>query len=243
MTETTLTGEQTQALRAWIDESGHVRALQHEAKQTERLERLRALAQEHAEAKAALEQHTQTHQEHVKAARDAENRADDLRERVARTETKLNDGTGLTSRDLLSLQDEIAGLQSTIETVELEEMEELEAADAAQAEVNSSRMQAEEIAERGRLLQQERAREGARVAEELAAHQATRESLLQQIPAALHPRLQAEGDYPAAALVTTGACGACGNQLSGVVADMYRNLDAGGVLDCDDCGALLLKVA
>lgn len=243
MAETQLTNEQTQTLRTWIEESAQVRALQHEAKQTERLEQLRALAQQHGEAKAALEQHTQTQQQHAKAARSAETRADDLRARVTRTETKLNDGTGLTSRDLLSLQDEIAGLKSMIDEVELEEMEELESADAAQAKVDAARTQADEIAERGRLLQQERAGEGARIADELAAHQSTRESLLQQIPAALHARLRAEGDYPAAALVTTGACGACGNQLSGVVADTYRNLEAGGVLDCDGCGALLLKVA
>ena len=241
MAETTLTGEQTQALRDWIEESGRVRALQHEAKQTERLERLRALAQEHGEAKAALEQHTQTHQEHATAARAAETRADDLRARVTRTETKLNDGTGLTSRDLLSLQDEIAGLQSTIEEVELEEMEELEAADAAQAEVEAARTKADEIAEEGRRLQQERGSEGERIAQELSAHQAERDALLQRLPANLHPRLRTEGDYPAAAVVTTGACGACGNQLSGMSADTYRNLEAGGLLDCDDCGALLLK--
>ena len=243
MAETTLTGEQTQALRDWIEESGRVRALQHEAKQTERLERLRALAQEHGEAKAALEQHTQTHQEHATAARAAETRADDLRARVTRTETKLNDGTGLTSRDLLSLQDEIAGLQSTIEEVELEEMEELEAADAAEARVAETRAQAEQIAERGRLLQQERASEGERIAGELAVHEQTRTELLERIPASLHGRLRTEGDYPPAAVVTAGACGACGAQLSGVIADTYRNLEVGGLLDCDSCGTLLLKLA
>lgn len=243
MTETQLTPEQTIALRDWIGEGAHVRALHHEAKQTERLEELRSLAQQHGKAKAALEEHTATQQQHAAAARAAENRADDLRERVTRTETKLNDGTGLVSRDLLALQDEIAGLKATIDEVELEEMEELEAADAAQARVDETRAQAEQIAERGRLLQQERGREGERIAGELAAHEQTRAELLERIPATLHARLRTEGDYPSAAVVTAGACGACGTQLSGVVADTYRNLDVGGVLDCDSCGTLLLKLA
>lgn len=243
MAETQLTAEQTTALRDWIEEGAQVRALHHEAKQTERLEELRSLAQQHGETKAALEDQTATQQQHAAAARAAENRADDLRERVTRTETKLNDGTGLVSRDLLALQDEIAGLRATIEEVELEEMEELEAADAADARVAETRAQAEQIAERGRLLQQERASEGERIAGELAAHEQTRTELLERIPASLHGRLRTEGDYPPAAVVTAGACGACGAQLSGVIADTYRNLEVGGLLDCDSCGTLLLKLA
>ena len=44
-----LTQEQTAALREWIEEGSHLRTLHHEAKQTERLEALRARAGEHGE--------------------------------------------------------------------------------------------------------------------------------------------------------------------------------------------------
>lgn len=243
MADTALTPEQTEALRAWIDEGTRLRALHHEAKQTERVEALRDLATQYAAAKARVEEHTAAQADRATAARTAEQRADDLRARVDRTETKLNDGTGLTSRDLLSLQDEIAGLKDTIDTVELEQMEAMEAAEAAQTEADTTRADADALAARGRTLQQERAQEGERLAAEVAAVEQKRAALLESVPAALHGRLRAEGAYPAAAVVTTGSCGACGAQLSGVAADAHRNLGAGGLLDCDDCGALLLALS
>lgn len=243
MAEEHLSEEQTAALREWIEEGSHLRTLQHGAKQTERLDALRALAGEHGELQNERTRLAAVLAEQEATARDAENRADDVRERVKRTETRLNDGTGLTSRDLMGLQDEIAGLRERIDLIEGEQVEALEAAESTDAELAETTAKAEEVAARGRDLQAERTSEDERLSGEIAKVEKTRVSLLERIPADLHDRLRAEGSYPAAAVVTAGSCGACGEQLSGMRGDSYRNLGPGGVLDCDGCGALLLKIA
>lgn len=243
MAEEHLSEEQTAALREWIEEGSHLRTLQHGAKQTERLDALRALAGEHGELQNERTRLAAVLAEQEATARDAENRADDVRERVKRTETRLNDGTGLTSRDLMGLQDEIAGLRERIDLIEGEQVEALEAAESTDAELAETTAKAEEVAARGRDLQAERTSEDERLSGEIAKVEKARVSLLERIPADLHDRLRAEGSYPAAAVVTAGSCGACGEQLSGMRGDSYRNLGPGGVLDCDGCGALLLKIA
>lgn len=243
MAEEHLSEEQTAALREWIEEGSHLRTLQHGAKQTERLDALRALAGEHGELQNERTRLAAALAEQEATARDAENRADDVRERVKRTDTRLNDGTGLTSRDLMGLQDEIAGLRERIDLIEGEQVEALEAAESTVAELARTTAKAEEVAARGRDLQAERTSEGERLSGEIAEVEKTRASLLERIPADLHDRLRAEGSYPAAAVVTAGSCGACGEQLSGMLGDAYRNLGPGGVLDCAGCGALLLKIA
>ncbi len=243
MAEGHLTDEQTAALREWIEEGSHLRTLQHEAKQTKRLEALRTLAGEHGELQNERARLAAVHAEQESAAKDAENRADDVRDRVQRTETRLNEGTGLTSRDLMGLQDEIAGLRERIDLIEGEQVEALEAAESTASQLAETTAKAEEVAARGRDLQAERGREGERLSGEIAVVERNRAALLERIPADLHERLRAEGAYPAAAVVTAGSCGACGEQLSGMLGDTYRNLGPGGMLDCDGCGALLLKIA
>ena len=242
MTGEHLSEEQTAALREWIEEGSHLRTLQHEAKQTERLDALRTLAGEHGELQSARTRLATVHAEQEAAAQDAENRADDVRDRVARTETRLNDGTGLTSRDLMGLQDEIASLRERIDVLEGEQVEALEAAESTASELAETTAKAEAVASRGRELQAERTSEGERLAGEIADVERIRAALLGRIPVDLHGRLRAEGSYPAAAVVTAGSCGACGEQLSGMLGDSYRNLGPGGMLDCDGCGALLLKI-
>jgi len=243
MTDEHLSDEQADALRAWIEEGAHLRALQHEAKQSERLDALRTLAGEHGQLQDERTRLAAVHAEQDRAAKDAENRADDVRDRVTRTETRLNDGSGLTSRDLMGLQEEIAGLRERIDVIEGEQVEALDAAEVTSAQLADVTAQAEDVAARGRALQAERSSEGERLAAEISEVETARGALLERIPADLHGRLSAEGDYPAAALVTSGSCGACGEQLSGMVGDVYRNLGPGGTLDCDGCGALLLKTA
>lgn len=196
MADEHLSEEQAAALREWIAEGSHLRTLQHEAKQTERLEALRALAGEHGELQNERTRLAAVHAEQEKAARDAENSADDVRERVTRTETRLNDGTGLTSRDLMGLQDEIAGLRERIDVIEGEQVEALEAAESTASQLADTTAKAEEVASRGRELQAERASEGERLTGEIAEVEKIRASLLERIPAALHSRLRAEGSYP-----------------------------------------------
>lgn len=243
MADEHLSEEQAAALREWIAEGSHLRTLQHEAKQTERLDALRARAGEHGELQNERTRLAAVHAEQESAAQDAEKRADDVRDRVNRTETRLNDGTGLTSRDLMGLQEEVAGLRERIDVIEGEQVEALDAAEATASQLAETTEEAEDVAARGRALQAERTSEGERLAGEIAGVETTRASLLERIPADLHDRLRAEGSYPAAALVTAGSCGACGEQLSGMLGDSYRNLGPGGMLECDGCGALLLKVA
>lgn len=243
MADRQLTDDQTEALREWIEAGSRLRTLTHEAKQTERLEALRALASQHGELQAEITRLAGLQAEHESAAQDAEKRADDLRAHVHRTETRLNDGTGLTSRDLMGLQEEIAGLRTRIDDVEGEQVEALEAAETAAAQQDETAARAEEVAGRGRTLQAERGSEGQRLAEAIAEVEGTRAALLERIPASLHGRLKGGGEYPPAAVVTAGSCGACGAQLSGMLADTYRNLGPGGLLECDGCGTLLLKLA
>lgn len=242
MADTQLTDDQTDALREWIESGSRLRTLTHEAKQVERLEALRGLAAQHGELQTELSRLADVQAEYEAAAQDAEKRADELRKRVHRTDARLNDGTGLTSRDLMGLQEEIAGLRARIDEVEGEQVEALDAAETTEVQKDEAAARAEEVAGRGRTLQAERAREGQRLAEAIADIEGTMATQLDRIPTSLHSRLRGGGEYPPAAVVTTGSCGACGEQLSGMLADTYRNLSPGGMLDCDGCGTLLLKV-
>ncbi|WP_029088580.1 zinc ribbon domain-containing protein [Brevibacterium album] len=241
MAEHTLDETQTQALLAWIGLAADRRSRAHEALQTERLERLRALAAEHGSLSSRCEELERERTEHETRADELEQQADALRTRIGRTEERLNAGVGLTSRDLLGLQDEIAGLRVRVEEIETSQVEELESAEVAAEALATTRARADQVASRGRDLQAERASEGARLSGEIEALDARLREQEALLPQTVRARLTLEGEYPAAATVEGGACGACGAQLSGTSADAYRNATAGACLECEDCGALLLR--
>ncbi|GAA2105748.1 MULTISPECIES: zinc ribbon domain-containing protein [Brevibacterium] len=241
MSELRLDEGQAQALLEWIDLAAARRTRAHEARQTQRLARLRELAAEHGRLRQEADALAARQTEHERQAAECEAEADALRARISRTEEKLNAGVGLTSRDLLGLQEEIAGHRRRVSEIETRQVEELEAGETAAEALAGVRAQADQVASTGRDLQAERTAEAERLSGEIAELDARLTAAVAQLPQSLAPRLSADGEYPAAATVSGGACTACGAQLSGASADRYRNAAPGTCLECEDCGAVLLR--
>lgn len=241
MTDITLDAQQTTALLTWTDLASARRARAHDALQTARLEKLRELAAAHGRLKERCEELSRQQAEHESRADAFEQEADALRTRIARTEERLNSGEGLTSRDLLGLQDEIAGLRDKVQDIETNQVDELESAETAAEALAGETARADQVAGEGRELQAERAAEAQRLTAAIADLDAQLEQAASELPPPVRGRLTVQGEYPAAATVTAGGCGACGAQLSGSALDAYRNAVPGMCVECEDCGALLVR--
>ena len=126
-----ITAEQRTELESLIELASHGRALRHEHDNPAQASALKDLVSQHkeletkkTEAAEVVEKFRAEVAEHA-AAIETQN------SQIAKKTVELNDGTGLTSRDLVNLQNEISGHEervSELEEAELGSMEELESA-------------------------------------------------------------------------------------------------------------------
>ncbi len=173
-----------------------------------------------------------------------ENDVDTVRTRAARDQARLQAG-GLPSRELESLQHEIATLarrQSTLEDELLEVMERAEQADGELAEATRARDAVG--AEQAELVE---ARDTAFGEIDAAAAQRRpeRDGLAAQLPAdllALYERARAQGGT-GAALLRHRRCEGCHIELSGSDIAALRRAAADEVVRCDNCRAILVRTA
>ena len=134
-----------------------------------------------------------------------------LRGQIERKEAQLNSGEGLTSRDLMALQEEIAGLRSLLEQAADAEFAALEAEEEAEAEV--ARIDREIAALKERVLQG-RARledDVARIIAQRREIQAERDALFAPLADDLkeaYERARSHGGYAVMGMRPDGSTGA-----------------------------------
>lgn len=173
-----------------------------------------------------------------------ENDVDTVRTRTTRDEARLQSG-GLPSRELESLQHEVATLarrQSTLEDELLEIMERAEQAEAALA--SAADRHAAVIVELAGL---ESARDAAfaEIDDALAQRSPQRDAVAASLPAdllALYERARAKGGS-GAALLRHRRCEGCHIELSGSELGAVRKAEDDAVVRCENCGAILVRTA
>ncbi|GAA2009365.1 zinc ribbon domain-containing protein [Brevibacterium samyangense] len=242
MSGTVLDTDGHTALLAWIDLSARLRRNAADAGQKDLLERLRALAGEHKARTAAIERSEAEREAAGVRAAAVQGDLDARGARITEMEAALHSGEGLTSKDLVALQADIAVAREKLEALEEEELGVMEEIETLEASITEARSALAEVASRGRELQAERTRTAERLTQEAEAFRTERGAVESRIPEPLVARLrrrEAEGSIPAAEL-RGGACGACGEMLSAVQADAVRGAAPGTVFECETCEAVLV---
>jgi predicted nucleic acid-binding Zn-ribbon protein len=169
---------------------------------------------------------------------------DTVRARATRDEGRMQAG-GLPSRELESLQHEIATLarrQSTLEDEVLDAMERAEEADGALRDATS---RLDTVLAEQRELETKRDAAFAEIDAAVALRQPERDSIVAEIPAdllALYERARAQGGT-GAALLRQRRCEACHIELSGSELSSVRGAAPDAVMRCDNCRAILVRTA
>jgi predicted nucleic acid-binding Zn-ribbon protein len=167
-----------------------------------------------------------------------------VRARTTRDESRLQAG-GLPSRELESLQHEIATLARRQSTLEDELLEIMEQAELAEAELDEATgRHSAVLAERAEL---EAARDAAfaEIDAAVARRSPERAAIAAELPAeliALYERARSHSGT-GAALLRQRRCEACHIELSGSELSRLRSADPAEVVRCDNCRAILVRTA
>lgn len=173
-----------------------------------------------------------------------ENDVETVRTRATRDEARLQAG-GLPSRELESLQHEIATLARRQSTLEDELLEIMERAEQTQATRDDARTRHDAITAEIAALEAARDAAFAEIDAALAARTPEREAVAATIPTdlmALYERARAQGGT-GAALLRQRRCEGCHIELSGSELGAVRKADDDAVIRCENCRAILVRTA
>jgi len=200
--------------------------------------RARTLAGGHAEVSAR-------HRELVRDQKRHEDELAGVEEKASRENDRLYGGTITAPRELEALQAEIASLAARRRVLEdrvLEVMEQVEPLDAQLAAQERERQsllaEAQQVQDRLAVAEAELDAETDGVTAARAALAATMDaSLLADYEA----RRQRNGGVVVGRLRSGTTCSACSLGLSAVDLDRIRNLDEDELVDCPECGVILVR--
>jgi len=180
------------------------------------------------------------------AVRKAEADVDQVVQRALKDQQRLDSGAVSSSKDLESLQHEIASLaarQSELEEVELELMERLEETRGVVEQLKVEQAQAIESMANATVLRDEQMAE---IDAEVTVIKADRESLVAPLPNELldlYNKIRADFGGIGAALLQRGACQGCRIAMDMTELDRIRNMSAETVVRCDGCRRILVRTA
>ncbi|MCM1012332.1 hypothetical protein [Brevibacterium sp. XM4083] len=240
-----LTADQRTRLEELIELTAKSRALRHEhenpiegPKLQELIERHKALSAEKAAAAEVIAGFESETAELTAAI-------DKQAAQIAKKTTELNDGTGLTSRDLVHLQEEIAAHEAKVAEFEDTELATMERLESAQAEMAGIDTRIAEVTEQGRTTQTAIKERKAALAEDMDELGSQESQLKADLPPELVRRFEgnvAEGG-PGAAIIAGPHCQACGQEISGATWHQWLSEDPNEVHTCEECEAVLLRRA
>ena len=173
-----------------------------------------------------------------------ESDVDTVRARAVRDEARLQAG-GLPSRELESLQHEIATLarrQSTLEDELLDVMERAEEADVA---LRGSTERLDAVTAEVKQLESERDAAFVEIDATVNRREPERKAIAAELPdelLALYERARTQSGT-GAAMLRQRRCEACHIELSGSELARVRNADPDEVVRCDNCRAILVRTA
>ncbi len=243
-------------MRAPVSDQLHLLDLQRIDTEIARLQHTAATLPELAKLADARAQHQAASQELIAAQTQvsdlelAERKAEDdvapVRDRLARDERQVSDGSMTDPKALSGMLGEIEHLKkrlSDLEDVQLEVMEQLEAARAGVAVAEAAKQQ---IAVDGRQLTATRNEKLAGLNEQIADLQTSRDAVVAGLPAdllALYDRIRAKNGGVGAALLQRGRCGGCTLQLTNEEMGRIRGEGPDEVVRCPDCDRILVRSA
>lgn len=167
-----------------------------------------------------------------------------VRDRAARDRARLDAGTGMTSKDLTSLQHELESLarrQADLEEIEIEVMERQEAAEGRLAELSTQRDAAR--AEVDRLTTERDAALAELEAERVEVLRPRGELAggIDDALLALYDRIREHSGGLAAAELKHGRCGGCRLELNPVDLAAIDKAASDEVVRCEECGRILVR--
>ncbi|WP_166971631.1 zinc ribbon domain-containing protein [Brevibacterium atlanticum] len=238
-----ITDDQRTALQTLIELTATGRALRHEHDHPKRAAELQELVTNHQRLGEEKTQATEVVDRHRSTIAETNTLIEDQRAKIEKKTAELNDGTGLTSRDMVNLQEEIAGHEarvSELEETELTEMENLEVAEAGLADVEG---RIAEVTSSGREVQtavKERKAELLGLLEDNAA--SVREAKV-ELPAEIVTAFDANVAQggPGAAVLSGPNCQACGQEIGGAAWNAMLGADVNETYECEECEAVLLR--
>lgn len=174
----------------------------------------------------------------------AETDVQQVRDRAARDQARLEAGTGMTSKDLTSLQHELQTLarrQAELEDVEIEVMERQESAEARLRELTAQR---DEVQAEVDGLVRERDAAVAELDAERVEVAGPRQAIVDAIDAplvALYERIREGSGGLAAAELKHGRCGGCRLELNPVDLAAIDKAPSDEVVRCEECARILVR--
>lgn len=174
----------------------------------------------------------------------AEGDVQQVRDRAARDQQRLDAGVGMTSRDLTALQSELAALarrQSELEDVELEVMERQEAAEGRLTEAAAAKAEAQAEVERITAERDSALADLDRERAEVLAPRADLTGGIDDPLLALYDRLRESSGGLAAAELRHGRCGGCRLELNPVDLAAIEKAAPDEVVRCEECGRILVR--
>lgn len=238
-----ITAEQRTDLESLIALAAHGRALRHEHDNPKEASALKELVASHQELEAqktdaaeVVEKFRAEGAEHAAAIEKQQGQ-------INKKTVELNDGTGLTSRDLVNLQEEIAGHEervSELEEAELGSMEELESAESTLSDIESALAK---VIASGKSTQTAIKERKAELTAELEENTASAQTLKSDLPDQVVRQFEhnvGQGG-PGAAILAGPNCQACGQEISGMRWKTMLLEDPNQTYECEECEAVLLR--
>lgn len=177
--------------------------------------------------------------------RQAEADLEPVRQRRARDQKRIDDGTVTDAKALRSLIDEVAHLDRRISDLEDGQLEAMELAEAHAAERDSLKAEADGIESRvAGLLDQYRA-QAAELDQQAAELKRRREALAAGLPedlVALYDKIAGRGGGVGAAALHNGRrCSGCGLEANAADIARYQAAAADEIVRCEECGRILVR--
>jgi len=168
--------------------------------------------------------------------------ADRLRKRAGEIDKALQSPSA-SARDLASMQKELDHIKATLESLEDQELSSLMELEPFAEAIEAVKKKAQPLASRRGELQTAIDGLVASLDEELIDLRAKRELVASGVPAALlerYTKALTRAGASGAAHVDAGRCDGCRIALSPLDADRFKNLPEGTLMDCPECGRILL---
>jgi len=154
------------------------------------------------------------------------------------------DSAGASARELAAVQHELEQVRARLSEAEDEELGALLELEPLDDTIAAVKERAQPQVEHRAQLQSAIAELRATLDEEIAALRATREDLAHGLDAAARQRYEAalaRVGTSGAAFVSSGRCDGCRIALSPLALDRFNQLAPGVVMDCPECGRMLLR--
>ena len=238
-----ITDRQRTALETLIELTANGRALRFEHDHPKRAEELQELVARHKELGEKRTAAAAVVDGHQQAISEATNLIEAQRSTIEKKTAELNDGTGLTSRDMVNLQEEIAGHEARVSELEESQLEEMEKLEAAEDELGAVDDRIAEVTASGKEVQtavkDRKAKLQELIAENESAAEGPRSEMPQQLLTTFDANVRQGG--PGAALLNGPNCQACGQEIGGAAWHGMLGADVNETYECEECEAVLLR--